>query len=225
MFNSLLNETFTVDQHCLNAYTNRMVWYKNIDGKRYGRLVAKRYAGKSKYVFLCDCGKQKEIGINSVQSSRVRSCGCLQFERNKSGLNRLRHGHTVNKKRSPEHSVWTDMIKRTTNKNNAKYYRYGGRGIKVCDQWKDFEIFLKDMGKRPDGLTLDRIDNDGNYCLENCRWASRKQQARNRRTTRLIFMNGESKSLAEWCEIYKISYWKVKARLDQLHWPVEKAFS
>lgn len=134
-----------------------------------------------------------------------------------------KHGHVINKKRSPELSCWSDMMKRCYNENHVYFKRYGGRGISVCEEWHDFKVFLKDMCPRPTGLSIDRIDNDKNYSKENCKWSDAKIQSRNRSTTRWVTLGKEKKSLAEWCEIKKINYAKVVARLNKLNWPIEKA--
>ncbi len=134
-----------------------------------------------------------------LKSSNTKSCGCLH----------IKHGHNCRNKRSKTYGTWRGMIKRCTNPNYNEYKYYGGRGIKVCEAWMKFEGFLQDMGERPPNLTLDRIDNDGNYCKENCRWHTWKEQNRNRRDNILITINGITKTLPELCEIYNLEYNKV----------------
>ncbi len=114
-----------------------------------------------------------------------------------------RHGHAVGGVVSATYSVWRSMIKRCTNPKAKRFDRYGGRGIKVCERWKAFESFLADMGERPEGRTLDRIDNDGNYEPGNCRWATKKEQART--SCRVIGFAGQSKTVAEWAAEFGIS--------------------
>ena len=127
---------------------------------------------------------------------------------------------------SPEYETWKGMKKRCYNDNSEYYHRYGGRGISVCDEWiNDFEVFFSDMGERPDNsYSIDRIDNDGNYTPENCRWASRQQQARNKSESDLTLYNGESKTLIEWCEDLNLNYRTVKSRL-KTGWSVHDALN
>jgi hypothetical protein len=113
------------------------------------------------------------------------------------------------------------MLSRCTNPNNLAYERYGGRGITVCERWLKFENFLEDMGEPPDGLTIDRTDNDGNYCKDNCAWKTRLDQARNRRSSVKIFFNGLSMTLREWSEHLGISYSMLKGRRER-GWPIDK---
>ena len=136
----------------------------------------------------------------------------------------FKHGHTIGKKRTPEHAIWSEMIKRVTCKKNNRYARYGGRGIKICKRWHLFKNFFEDMGKRPLGMTLERVDNNKGYMPSNCIWASRKQQARNRGTTRWITFKRQKRSLAEWCELKNLNYARVQARLDKLGWSINEAF-
>jgi hypothetical protein len=116
------------------------------------------------------------------------------------------------------------MLTRCTNPNNTHFHNYGGRGITVCDRWKTFENFYTDMGDKPEGMSIDRIDNDKGYSLENCRWATRTEQTRNRKLTRIIEFNGQKRCVAEWAELMGISYKILRNRLDK-KWSIEKALT
>lgn len=124
--------------------------------------------------------------------------------------------------RSREYNSWSNMIGRCFNKKNHKYKDYGARGITVCKRWKKFKNFLKDMGKRPTRYhSLDRIDNDGNYCKRNCRWSLRGAQANNTRRNRVILFRGTTKTLAQWCDCLGLSYKACLWRLNA-NWPTEQ---
>ncbi len=156
----------------------------NLVGKGFGRLVVVSFAGlnshrKAMWLCRCDCGKDATVLAASLRSGRQVSCGCLHSE----GTN-LTHGHTAGEK-SPTYQTWQSMIARCTSTKNRGYSNYGGRGITVCERWQTFAGFFADMGEKPPGLTLDRIDNERGYEPGNCRWATRKEQATNRRTTKL----------------------------------------
>lgn len=164
---------------------------KDISGFRSGRLVALYPIGIEQRQVLwmcqCDCGNEKVTSATKISSKRVQSCGCLQFDTTqKLGLSQSIHGHSrINGKRGKTYSVWTHMKARCNNKKHQEYKNYGGRGIKICDRWNRFENFLSDMGEKPDGLSLDRIDNMDGYYKENCRWATPSEQSRNRRVVKL----------------------------------------
>lgn len=132
-----------------------------------------------------------------------------------------RNGSTM----SATYRSWVRMKVRCTNPNAEQYQNYGGRGITYDPAWEKFENFIADMGERPVGLTLDRIDNDGPYSKTNCKWSSGMEQSRNRRTNRLVTLNGTTKSLAEWCEELNLPYNRVHARLTQHGWTPEEALS
>ncbi len=117
------------------------------------------------------------------------------------------------------------MICRCTSPNRPTWKHYGGRGITVCDRWRKFENFLADMGPRPEGRSLDRIDVHGHYEPGNCRWATPTEQARNSTQSKLIEIGGESRRLLDWCEVYQISVNTVRARVKQHGWPLERAIT
>lgn len=149
---------------------------EEIVGKRFGLLVVlKRVsavgAREVMYLCQCDCGKTHISARTFLRRGDTKSCGCARWK--------AKHGHNRMGGRSATYQTWHGMLQRCTNPNVSRYRRYGGRGIAVCDRWRIFGNFLEDMGERPHGKTLDRIDNDGNYEPMNCRWATPKEQSAN----------------------------------------------
>lgn len=192
----------------------------NVIGKKFGRLtIISTYIGKNEKTYtncICDCGKTKDILLKSVVNGSTKSCGCLRKINHKS---KVIHGYT----NTAIYRCWNSMLSRCNNKNNANYNNYGGRGIIVCERWHKFENFLEDMGEKPNaGLSLDRIDNNGNYCLENCRWATNKEQMRNRRNTKNINLYGKDTPLTELAEKKGLNPQTVRKRLDR-GWNNEEA--
>ena len=138
----------------------------------------------------------------------------------------FKHGHATRVKGkacTPEYQAWIDMRRRCDNEIHPAFVFYGARGITVCDRWADFENFYKDMGDRPNGMSLDRIDVNGIYEPSNCRWATKVEQSRNRRNARVIEYQGEAKCLSEWAELLGFTYHLLKDRLSR-GWSIEKAF-
>lgn len=199
---------------------------KDYSGQRFGRLMAIRLIERDlkwnghMWLFNCDCGSEKVISIKSVRSGHTSSCGCLFLE----NLVDRNTTHGLSEARRREYRSWKDMRARCNNPKDSDYSDYGGRGILICERWDDFSLFYSDMGLRPKGLTIDRINVNGNYEPLNCRWASRKTQANNKRTNRRIAIGSETKTLQEWCRHFGIDHSKARYRLAQ-GWPIEKVFS
>lgn len=160
---------------------------RGLTGRRFGRLVVVGRATNdcrrnTRWVCECDCGGAVVVLALNLRSGHTRSCGCLSRELAASRKPNLRHGHSSRGVLSRTYISWQSMVQRTQCPGATGYKNYGGRGIAVCDRWKDsFENFLADMGERPEGTSIDRIDVDGNYEPGNCRWATPKQQQSNRR--------------------------------------------
>lgn len=157
-------------------------------GKRFGRLTVLKRTGRDKggnvfWLCQCDCGNIKEIRGMSLKPGGTQSCGCFQKE--EMSKTKIKHGHKANGIATKTYKAWQAIHQRCNNPNSPAYEDYGGRGITVCEQWNTFENFLEDMGEGPEGLTIDRKDNDGNYEPGNCRWATPKEQNRNTNRTKL----------------------------------------
>jgi hypothetical protein len=196
-------------------------------GAVFGRLKVVSLAYKDSHRCwhvncVCECGQSKEVKFSALSSGGQLSCGCLRDEaaRKQVAERCVTHGMSG----TPTYETWASMISRCTNQNSNRYHTHGGRGIKVCSRWLSFENFFADMGTKPENLSLDRIDNNGDYEPSNCRWATSSEQAVNRRSTRMFDYGGESlclKSLAQKVGIKRLTLTK---RL-KCGWPLSKALS
>ena len=158
---------------------------KDLTGQKFGRLVVLEEAGKDKHRAIlwkcqCQCEKGSIVIIygNSLRKGKTKSCGCFNKEKLKE--THTKHGHTKNGKETPVYIIWQNMLARCYGPSNKDYHNYGGRGIKICNRWlgkHGFENFYEDIGKyRPEGKTLERINNDGHYKPENCTWITKQEQ-------------------------------------------------
>lgn len=196
-------------------------------GEKRNRLTAIRFIrmdkGRQIWEFKCDCGSLKIMGRREVEKEIIGSCGCLHHEM----LLRRNtiHGHASRTNRHPIYGIWKNMRDRCFNPNNKHYSGWGGRGITIDERWNDFEKFLEDMGPSyQSGLLLDRRNNDGNYCKENCRWATSKEQNSNKRNTRHIAFNGRTLTIAGWgLELFGRRF-LVHTRLKR-GWTIERALT
>jgi len=204
--------------------------FTDLTGQKFGRLIPIKYLGNYKYLCICDCGKEKIIYKYSLTNGDTKSCGCLNIERiSEMGKSNKIHGHDSINKRSKIYQVWAGMKQRCNDKNMIQYKDYGGRGIKICKRWQGnngFINFLKDMGLPPTPKhQLDRIDNNRGYNKNNCRWATRKEQSRNRRSNRIICFHGKKQCLSAWAEEYNIKPSTLSARINLYKWSIKKALS
>ena len=203
---------------------------KNISGQRFGRLIVlyrdNPKNGKTYWVCQCDCGKQTNVYGLKLRNGETKSCGCLRNEM--TSKIQKRHGLT----KTTLHNAWINMKTRCDNPIHNEYHRYGGRGITYCEEWKDFDNFMKwslsngfkeekdERGKNL--LSLDRIDNNKNYCPENCKWSTRIEQARNKYTNKNYEYKGKTYCLTALAEMSAVGIDSIRRRIKQ-GWSIEDA--
>ena len=199
----------------------------DLTGQKFGRLTVVRFDhkenGRKYYLCQCDCGNFKIVSNHSLKSGNTKSCGCLHKEiliqRNKD--NRVHHPENERLLR-----IWRAMLHRCYKETDEHYDYYGGRGIKVCDDWHDFEAFQKWalVNGYADNLTIDRLDGNKDYCPENCSWVTMTVQNNHKSDTKWLTYKGKTQSLSDWCRELGLDYFRTKARLNSLRWSVEDAF-
>lgn len=195
---------------------------KDLSGQKFGRLVAIERVEKNKrnnvrWLCRCDCGKSVVVDGGNLTSGHTMSCGCLRAE------NKVKHGLCGTRLCN----IWYKIKSRCSNINNDVYHHYGGRGITICEEWRnDFKTFYEWAMKNgyADNLTIDRIDVNGNYCPENCRWVEFKEQMNNTRRNRFLTFKGETKTVAQWSEELSIKPATLYTRLNK-GWSVEKTLT
>lgn len=201
----------------------------DLSGQKFGRLTflsrdTRQGRSVTKWYCRCDCGKVISSQPACIKNGLVVSCGCYQREAILRAV--TKHGAASDGNRTPEYVAWSHMKDRCLNKKSRGYAAYGGRGITICKQWElSFETFLLDMGKRPSRKhSIDRTDNDGPYSPSNCRWATQKQQQRNKRITVKYRFNGDNLTAGEYAEKYCLNESKLRDRLNR-GWPIERALT
>ena len=188
-------------------------------GERFGRLQVVAVLNGEDVECQCDCGSTRAVNWSGLKAGGIKSCGCLRRE------NARKQAKKINEKRaesshgmvgSPEYRAWQDMLNRCRNAGLSNYNDYGGRGISVCERWKKFENFLEDMGKRPFGkYSIERVDNDGDYEPDNCKWANSKEQSRNRRTNRFLTVGDRTMCVTDWERRLGVSKGCIRHRLKR----------
>lgn len=200
---------------------------EDLTGKRFGRWLVlgegnHRYWGKYRILYWkcqCDCGTIKDVHGQTLKNGESTSCGCWHYEQ----VAKMKFKHGARKTKA--YSVWASMMNRCYRKKDKFWECYGGRGIKVCDRWHEFTNFLGDMGQPPEGMQLDRNDNEAGYGPENCRWVTSIENQRNRRNNVRFPYNGESRLLSEWSEITGIKRSTLSMRIYSYNWSIEKALT
>lgn len=211
--------------------------FRDLRGIEFGNLTVYSEAprgsrGEVRWICICKCGKFTNVSAGNLKGGNVQSCGCSKGEL--ITFSKLRHGATVAGQCSGTYRSWAGMLKRCRDKANNRYKRYGGRGITVCQSWQTFDNFLADMGERPDGMSIDRIDNDGHYSCGTCeecirlgrtfngQWIPRSDQQKKTSKTIYLTVNGVEKCVSDWCKLYNIQRTTLHARL-KAGWDAERA--
>lgn len=218
------------DQHArgagCRACANAQAEDKTIDmvGRTFGMLTVLRRVrteSRNQWLCRCECGNETAVSSGSLNAGTAKSCGCSRgvFV----GDANRRHGQT-GANRTRTYTTWMAMTKRCRDENGESYHRYGGNGISVCEEWLDFEKFYADMGDRPAGTTIDRIDGNLGYFKENCRWATAREQANNRISNRKIIAFGETHNISVWARRYGLFISVISSRIAR-GWSTEDAVS
>lgn len=182
---------------------------EHLEGNKYNRLLVIKRSGE-KWLCLCDCGKETEVFSWRLKSGHTRSCGCLWADICK----KHGHGHDKDGRQTKTYKAWVNMRSRVSGVTDSARRNYSERGISVCERWSSFINFLEDMGEAPIGLSLERIDNNGSYCKENCCWATAKEQTVNRRITHFVIVDGDRICLKDACKLLDLNYPTIYSRVQ-----------
>ena len=197
-------------------------------GQQFARLTVLSRVGsqnkKTTWLCRCVCGNEVVVKSDNLKTGNTKSCGCQKRDSTIATMQATKRTH--GRSQTAEYRIWVHIKQRCYNEKNAAYPDYGGRGITVCDQWKDsFEAFYADMGPRPDPeMSIDRRDVNGNYTPENCRWATQVEQCSNRRNNRLIEHNGKTKTLTQWAREAGLHPTTIRLRLRN-GWTMDQAMT
>lgn len=186
----------------------------DLTGQVFGRLtvIDRLEADRRKWACRCSCGNTRNIPTSDLTSGHTKSCGCFMVEN--IIARSTTHGHAARGAYDSTYNTWAAMIQRCTNTSLENYPRYGGRGITVCERWREsFVAFLEDVGNRPEGTSIERINNDGNYELSNVRWATRAEQSNNKANSRRVEYEGAMLTVAELADRVDLPYDALYKRL------------
>lgn len=195
----------------------------DLTGQHFSELIVIESAGvqqvgnsrtrKSLWLCRCSCGTEITVHGSSLTTGNTKSCGC--YRRKQRAKQKVSGSRT--------YRIWQAMLNRCRHHKHPLWHRYGGRGISVCKRWHSYEKFFQDMGKVPNGMSIDRIDNDGDYAPQNCRWATRHEQSRNMTTNRWLELNGKRQILADWAKELGMDQSSLRERLEKM--PLEEALT
>lgn len=189
---------------------------EDLTGQKFGKWTVLEFShvaprGRAVWLCRCECGTERKVYAYNLNSGASTSCWCSKNIHGMAG--------------KPIYKAWVQMKQRCYNPHDPQFHNYGARGIAVCNSWREsFAAFLADMGERPIGTTLDRIDNDGPYAPDNCRWATDREQCRNTRQNHVIEHDGQSHTVIEWSEISGLAQHVIRSRL-RLGWSIEDALT
>ena len=202
--------------------------YRGITGAKYGRLTCLEYIGSNKYRralwrCVCECGNETVVEAASLFSGNTKSCGCLRREAGTRSATIYNSQHRHGQVGTPIYHSWAKMKERCLSSNCPSYKDYGGRGIKICNEWLEFKPFYEwaIANGFKEGLTIERIDNNGNYEPGNCRWATMLEQANNKRSNRTITHNGQTKTVIQWSRELGVSASAIYQRIAS-GWPSDR---
>lgn len=197
---------------------------RDLTGKSFGKLTVQRMLQNRKCECICECGKATFTFTTNLTRGRTKSCGCTRAQ--SIGTAHRTHGESGSGRRIVEYELWSHMLERCRRRDSSGWGKYGARGICVHPRWHSYENFLADMGRRPSSAySLERINNDGDYAPGNVRWATAKEQARNRRSSNIVTAYGKTMTVAEWAEESGIKYGTLWSRLMDYGWTPERAVS
>lgn len=197
---------------------------RDYSGMQFGRLLVLRNDTERFVICRCACGSEARVKSNALTTGNTKSCGCLKKE--VTARRAKTHGHTQGRDTTPEYRTWRSMIMRCEDPENPSWPWYGGKGIKVCEQWRhSFSTFLRDMGAKLEGHSIERKDFNADYTPDNCRWIPTAEQHYNTRASRRLTALGKTMCVAEWAKSLGIRSSLIHDRIGKLKWPIERALT